>query len=144
MRILHAFCAKLSCAALVAVGIFSAARPALAHHSFTMFDMTKRVTLVGTVTSFEWTNPHAYIEIDVPDEKGAVKHWSIELGSPSILMQSGWKFSSIHAGDKLTLVINPLKTGQNGGFLSHATLPDGKVLTNGPRQEPPPQAPSQK
>ena len=57
--------------------------PALAHHSFTMFDMTKHVTLVGTVTSFEWTNPHSYIEIDVPDEKGVAKHWSIELGSPS-------------------------------------------------------------
>jgi hypothetical protein len=108
--------------------------------------MTKRLTLTGTITSFEWTNPHAYIEIDVPDEKGAVKHWSIEMGSPSILMQSGWKFNSIHAGDKLTLIINPMKSGQNGGFLSQATLPDGKVLFNGPRQEPPPgsQAPAQK
>jgi hypothetical protein len=57
-------------------------------------------------------------------------------------MQSGWKFNSIKAGDKLTLVINPLKNGQSGGFLSQATLPDGKVLTNGPRQEPP--APAQK
>jgi hypothetical protein len=108
-----------------------------------MFDMTKRMTLIGTVTSFEWTNPHSYIEIDVPDEKGAVKHWSIELGSPSILMQSGWKFSSLKTGDKVTLIINPMKTGQAGGFLSTATLPDGRVLSNGPRQEPPP-PPAQK
>ena len=122
-----------------AVGLFAAATPALPHHSFTMFDMSKRMTLAGTVTSFEWTNPHTYIEIDVPDEKGLVKHWSIELGSPSILMQSGWKFSSIKTGDKVTLIINPMKSGQNGGFLSTATLPDGKVLSNGPRQEPPPQ-----
>ena len=121
------------------------ALPALAHHSFTMFDMSKRVTLVGTVTSFERTNPHSYIEIDAPDEKGTVKHWSIELGSPSILMQSGWKFSSLHAGDKVTLIINPLKSGQNGGFLNEATLPNGKVLGNGPRQQPPPvPAPSEK
>jgi hypothetical protein len=83
-----------------------------------------------------------YIEIDAPDEKGATKHWSIELGSPSILMQSGWKFSTIKAGDKVTLIINPLKSGQNGGFLSQATLADGKVLFNGPRQEAP--APTQK
>lgn len=138
MRTLHAFGAKVYWAALAAAGILGVVAPASAHHSFTMFDMTKRVTLAGTVTSFEWTNPHAYIEIDVPDEKGSVKHWSIELGSPSILMQSGWKFSSIKAGEKLTLVINPLKSGQNGGFLSQATLPDGKVLTNGPRQEPAP------
>jgi hypothetical protein len=138
--ILHAIRSRVCCAALLAAGAFITI-PALAHHSFTMFDMTKRVTLAGTVTSFEWTNPHSYIEIDAPDEKGAPKHWSIELGSPSILMQSGWKFSSLHAGDKVMLIINPLKSGQNGGFLSEATLPDGKVLTNGPRQGPPPAAP---
>jgi hypothetical protein len=138
MKILQALRPKVCCAAaLLVAGIFGAS-PVWAHHSFTMFDMTKRLTLVGTITSFEWTNPHAYIEIDVPDEKGAVKHWSIELGSPSILMQSGWKFNSIKAGDKLTLIINPMKSGQAGGFLSTATLPDGRVLSNGPRQEPPP------
>ena len=138
MKILQALRPEVCGAALLIAGIFGAASPALAHHSFTMFDMTKRLTLVGTITSFEWTNPHSYIEIDVPDDKGGTKHWSIELGSPSILMQSGWKFNSIHAGDKVTLIINPMKSGQNGGFLSTATLPDGKVLSNGPRQEPPP------
>ena len=119
-------------------GVLIVAGPALAHHSFTMFDMTKHVTLVGTVTSFEWTNPHSYIEIDVPDDKGVVKHYSIELGSPSILMQSGWKFSSLKPGDKVTLIMSPLKSGQAGGFLNEATLPDGRVLHNGP-QAPPPQ-----
>ena len=112
------------------------ALPLLAHHSFTMFDMSKQVTLVGTVTEFQWTNPHSYIEIDVPDAQGAVKHWSIEMGSPSILQQSGWKFSSLRKGDKATLVINPLKSGQLGGFLGKATLPNGKVLGNGPGREP--------
>jgi Family of unknown function (DUF6152) len=143
MKILHALRVHVCSVALAAAVLFGAATPVLAHHSFTMFDMTKRLTLIGTVTSFEWTNPHAYIEIDVPNDKGAVKHWSIELGSPSILMQSGWKFSSIKTGDKVTLIINPMKSGQAGGFLSTATLPDGKVLGNGPRQEPPP-APTQK
>jgi hypothetical protein len=60
---------------------------ATAHHSFTMFDQTKQVTITGTVTGLQWTNPHAYIEIDIPGEGGAVKHWSIEMGSPSILIQ---------------------------------------------------------
>src|ERR1700739_4176145 len=113
------------CAALLAVRV-------LAHRSFTMFDMTKRITLAGTVTAFEWTNPHSYIEIDVADENGAVKHWSIELGSPSILQSSGWKFSSLKPGDKTTLIINPLKSGQAGGVLSPATLPHGRVLGHGP------------
>ena len=139
MNHLHPIRTKLCGLSMLAAALFALASPAWAHHSFTMFDMTKRITLAGSVTSFEWTNPHAYIEIDVPDEKGAVKHWSIELGSPSILMQSGWKFSSLKTGDKVTLIINPMKSGQNGGFLSTATLPDGKVLSNGPRQEPPPQ-----
>lgn len=110
--------------------------PLLAHHSFTMFDMSKRITLTGNVTDFQWTNPHVYIEIDVPGGSGGVNHWSIEMGSPSILMQSGWKFSSLHKGDKVTLVINPLKNGQAGGFLSKATLPDGRTLGNGPGREP--------
>jgi Family of unknown function (DUF6152) len=123
---------KRRSAAVLALITFGAAGPVLAHHSFTMFDMTKKITVSGTVTSFEWTNPHCYIEIDATDEAGAVKHWSVEMGSPSILQQAGWKFSSLKKGDKTTLIINPLKTGQAGGFLYQATLPDGRALTNGP------------
>ena len=118
------------------LAILAAASPVFAHHSFTMFDMGKKMTIMGTVTTFEWTNPHSYIEIDVPDEQGAIKHWSIEMGSPSILQQSGWKFSSLKKGDKTTLVISPLKNGKSGGFLNTATLPDGRVLGNGPGQNP--------
>ena len=110
----------------------TAVAPAAAHHSFAMFDTAKRVTLVGTVTAFEWTNPHVYIELDVPGEKGAVKHWSVELGSPSILMQAGWKFSDVKVGDALTAVINPLRNGEAGGLLTQVTLKDGRVLGNGP------------
>ena len=109
-----------------------AARPLLAHHSFAMFDTAKRVTMSGSVTAFEWTNPHVYIEIDVPDEKGVVKHWSVELGSPSILMQAGWKFSDVKVSDKITVVLNPLRSGEPGGLLVTATVRDGRVLGNGP------------
>ena len=109
-----------------------AAYPLFGHHSFTMFDMTKQVTITGKVTSFEWTNPHCYIEIDVADPEGAIKHWSIEMGSPSILQQAGWKFSSLKKGDETTLIISPLKNGKAGGFLNTATLPDGRALRNGP------------
>jgi hypothetical protein len=97
-----------------------------------MFDTTKAVTLVGTVTAFEWTNPHAYIELDVPGDAGATKHWTIELGSPSILQQAGWKFKDLKYGDKVTAIVNPLKSGQSGALLSRITMPDGRVLTNGP------------
>ena len=117
---------------VVLCAAFVVAQPIFAHHSFAMFDTAKRVTMTGTVTSFEWTNPHAYIEIDVPDEKGAVKHWSVELGSTSILMQAGWKFTDIKAGDKITVVLSPLRSGEPGGLLAQVTLRDGRVLGNGP------------
>ena len=113
------------------------ANMALAHHSFSMFDTTKQVTVSGVVTVFEWTNPHAYIEIDVPGENGgAAKHWSVEMGSPSILMQSGWKFKDLKHGDKVTVKVSPLKDGKPGGLLVQATLPDGRTLGNGPGRGP--------
>jgi Family of unknown function (DUF6152) len=112
-----------------------------AHHSFSMFDTGKRVTLKGSVTLFEWTNPHAYIEVDVPQEGGGTKHWTIELGSPSILMQGGWKYKDLKAGDKVTADINPLRNGDPGGLLIQVALPDGRVLGNGPGRGPAAPAP---
>jgi Family of unknown function (DUF6152) len=109
---------------------------AAAHHSFSMFDQTKQVTLTGNVSVFEWTNPHVYIEIDVPEENGATKHWTVELGSPSILMQGGWKYKDIKHGDKITVKLNPLRDGKSGGLLVQATLADGRVLGNGPGRGP--------
>jgi hypothetical protein len=106
--------------------------PASAHHSFAMFDTAKPVTLTGVVTSFEWTNPHAYIEVDVPDAKGGQTHWSIELGSTSILMRAGWKFNTLKKGDKVVAVVSPLRTGEPGSLLNRLTLGDGRVLMNGP------------
>lgn len=125
---------KIVFAVLAALAI--AAIPARAHHSFVMFETTKQVTLNGTVTAFEWTNPHCYIELDVKDAAGAVKHWSIELGSPSILQQGGWKFSTLKKGAEITVVANPLKNGNPGGLLVQATLADGKKLGNGPGRGP--------
>jgi uncharacterized protein DUF6152 len=112
--------------------VIAATSPLFAHHSFAMFDTAKRLTMSGTVTAFEWTNPHVYIEIDVPDDKGTVKHWSVELGSPSILMQAGWKFTDVKVGDKITVVLNPLRSGEPGGLLAQVTVRDGRVLGNGP------------
>jgi len=103
-----------------------------AHHSFAMFDTTNRVTLTGTVTLFQWTNPHAYIEIDVPDGANPPKHWTVELGSTSILQQGGWKFTDVKPNQTVTVVINPLRNGQPAGLLVRITLADGRVLANGP------------
>ena len=104
-----------------------------AHHSFAMFDTSNKVTLTGVVEKFQWTNPHAYIEIDVPAAGGnPAKHWTVELGSPSILMQGGWKFSDVKPNQTITVVLNPLRNGQPAGLLVQITLADGRVLANGP------------
>lgn len=126
---------RLGQTARIAAGVWLAgafgASSAWAHHSFAMFDTRTTITISGKVTSFEWTNPHAYIELDV-EEDGETRHWTIELGSPSILMQSGWKYNDIQPGLEITATLNPLRDGQPGGLLGRVTLPDGRELGNGP------------
>jgi hypothetical protein len=116
--------------ALFAAALWWLAASVSAHHSFAMFDTANPVTISGVVTEFEWTNPHSYIEVDVT-EGGALKHWTIELGSTSILQRGGWKFTTIRKGDKITAVLGPLRSGETGGLLVRVTLPDGRVLGNG-------------
>lgn len=113
--------------------------PAPAHHSFAMFDRDQEVTLVGTVREFQWTNPHSWIEMDVPDEGGVLQHWSVEMNSPNNLGRQGWRSSTLKPGDKVTVIINPLRDGKKGGLFVAVTLPSGKVLGDptrgGPRPE---------
>jgi len=104
---------------------------ARAHHSFSMFDTATPVTLTGVVSSVEWTNPHVYIELDLTEPVKGARHWSIELGSRSILQRGGWKFNSVRKGDKVTAIVSPLKSGEPGSLLTRITLPDGRVLGNG-------------
>ena len=128
--------AKVCTLAILAVAMLAGPSFVMAHHSFAMYDMTKTVTLSGSVTSFEWTNPHAYIELDVTPKEGSTQHWSMELGSPSILQQSGWKYKDIKFGDKVTVVFNQLKNQDRAGLLVQVTLPDGRILGNGPGRGP--------
>jgi hypothetical protein len=101
---------------------------ASAHHSGAMFDRDKQVTITGTVTEFTWTNPHASFRVDVPNAAGKVESWAIEMNSPNNLVHAGWKRSTIKAGDKVTVKINPLRDGRPGGLYLGITLPDGKYL----------------
>lgn len=111
--------------------VFLMAGSATAHHSFAMYDHTRTLTLKGAVTRFQWTNPHAYIELDVPDAKGAVTHFSIECTSINMMQRAGWRSNMIKAGDKVKAIIAPLVSGQPGGLLLEVTLPDGKTLEPG-------------
>jgi Family of unknown function (DUF6152) len=123
-------CVRAGCAVLCGLAAFAMTASAFAHHSFALFDHTNRVTLTGTVAKFDWTNPHVFIQLDVPDG-ASTKHYSIECASPNVLTRVGWKYSDIKQGDKVTLLINPLRNGQPGGMLETATLADGRVLSDG-------------
>lgn len=104
------------------------AAPVLAHHSFAMFDQSRRLTLTGTVREFQWTNPHAFIHLDVVNGKGGVDTWQVELNSPNNLRRQGWRSTSLKPGQHVTLMLNPLKDGSKGGLFISVKLPDGTVL----------------
>jgi hypothetical protein len=104
----------------------------LAHHSPAAFDRTKEVKLVGTVKEFRWQNPHTWIEVLVPDEKGKEVLWGVELTSPTYLVRAGWKSNIIKPGDKVTVVVNPVRSGEPAGIFKSLTLADGRVLTERP------------
>ena len=120
---------KIGGAALTAAVALAGAAPVSAHHSFAMFDQKKVVNLVGTVKDFQWTNPHAFIEIEVPPQAGGpAESWSVEMNSPNNLTRQGWKRNSVKVGDKVKCLINPLRDGNKGGLFIAVTLPDGKTL----------------
>jgi hypothetical protein len=108
------------------------ALPALAHHSFSMFDQEKVVTLNGTVKELEWTNPHSWLRIMVEDQATHKPlQWSIELASVGQQARIGWNPTIVKPGDKVAVEINPLRDGARGGTLLLITLPDGTKLGHG-------------
>jgi hypothetical protein len=107
-----------------------------AHHSFASYDRAKNLTLTGTVKEFQWTNPHAWIQVLVPDDKGGTIEWSVECGSPNMMARTGWKKSTLAQGAAVVVTVNPLLDGRPSGSLVTITLADGTVL--GPGDAPPP------
>jgi hypothetical protein len=112
-----------------------AAGPALAHHSFAMFDRDKNVTMSGTVTEFEWTNPHVWIHMSTPDSGGKPVVWSFEMQAIQADMAGGWRSDSVKPGDKVSIEFHPLKDGSRGGQLVSAVLANGTKL-GGPVRRP--------
>jgi hypothetical protein len=106
------------------------ALPALlaGHHSFAVFDQTRTVALTGVVQVFAWTNPHAWITVEVRNDRAGVDLWTVEMGSPNSLARQGWTRSVVKPGDRVTVLLNPLKSGEPVGHLVSLTLPDGRVL----------------
>jgi hypothetical protein len=117
-------------AALSLFGVLVLAAPMLAHHSAAGIDRTKSITVDGTIKEFRWANPHSWIDIDVPSDKGGGPvTWSVEMTSPTFLVKAGWKSSTLKSGDKASVTLNPLKNGDPGGLFVSVKLADGRVLT---------------
>lgn len=104
------------------------AAPALAHHSFAMFDASKTVTLSGTVKSFEWTNPHMWLTVSVPQASGQPIEYPLEMQGIAGAVKLGWKRDTAKPGDKISVNIHPLKDGSHGGQLLSVVLADGEKI----------------
>jgi hypothetical protein len=120
----------------VAASLLAGAVPALAHHSFAMFDFSNTVTFKGTVKEFRWTNPHVILLAAATPKPGEAEQvWSMELTSPGNLTRLGWSRRSFKSGDRIELEFNPLRDGKHGGAFKKATLLDtGQVLTSNLRE----------
>lgn len=124
---------------LIAILAFIAAllagvRPLSAHHGNVQYDDRHPITVIGTVTQFDWTNPHSLIYFDAKDAKGNVAHWICETHSPNVLKKNGWSETSLKPGDQIKIILDPDKTGAPFGWTGAAgrhsiTVVNGPVLT---------------
>jgi hypothetical protein len=117
----------LACCSLAAM-LAIAPRALFAHHGSAAYDMSKSITLDGTVTSLDWNNPHCLLHFDAKNDKGEVQHWTIELYNPLWMARAGWKRTSLKAGDPISITFHGTKTGAPNGYIRDG---DGKLTFNG-------------
>jgi hypothetical protein len=123
---------KAAFAFLIAGLALLAPAAALAHHSFAAeYDTKKPVSLKGTVTNVEWTNPHARFYLDVKDESGKVTNWNLELASPNVLVRQGWSRHTLKVGDQVTVEGAQAKDGSQMANARSVVLADGKKVFSG-------------
>jgi hypothetical protein len=125
--------AILLCAALVLMSAIVSA-----HHSSAGIDRSKSVELVGTIKQFSWTNPHSWMEVEVPDQKGGTVVWKVEMTSPAYLVRAGWKSTTVKNGDEVKVTVRPLRDGSPGGLFVSVLLSDGRTFTERPVTAAPP------
>jgi Family of unknown function (DUF6152) len=118
---------RIGCVGAILLGVVGTAS---AHHSGAMFERDKQVELVGTVVAFSWTNPHSWIEIEVPNAAGGSDKWGVECNSPNNMARQGWRSRTLKPGDQVTVTVHPLRSGEKGGRFISVKLADGTVMTD--------------
>jgi hypothetical protein len=113
----------------VMAGFLSAAVPMSAHHGQATYDETKLATIMGRVSSFQFSNPHALLFLDVKDDKGNIAKWIGEGTSPNMLVRGGWDKRTVKPGDQITATGHPARDGTNSMRIEKVVLPDGRELT---------------
>lgn len=121
---------------LLAVALAAATSAVQAHHSAAMFDMSKIVTLQGTVKEFQYTNPHSWLQVLVTSPDGKTVEWGFETEGPSTLLRVGIKLKTFQPGDKVTIVAHPMRDGRPAGAWVSATKADGTVYNLRPAPKP--------
>ena len=118
------------------VGLLLISRPVFAHHgTANVYDNSKAVMMKGTITKFEWTNPHNQIYFDVKDASGKIANWAIEMNSPGVLRAAGWTKTTFKVGDQITITVRPAKAGTPVGLInrSQPIIVNGKQVLAGDR-----------
>ncbi len=119
---------KMMLSLAVIAGLLMICGSLLAHHGTGIsYDQTKSVTITGTLTGFAWKNPHAYVQLDVKDDKGQIVHWSGEMNSPGVLKAAGWTKDTLKEGDQVTITLHPSKAGTPVGVVDRSK----PVMRNG-------------
>ena len=120
---------RLSPIALAALGLGVAA-PASAHHSFNMFALDQNVTVTGTVKDYQFKMPHVWFYMMMPGKDGAQEEWGFEAHSPNLVARKGWNLNTLKPGDKISVMMHPMRDGSKAGSVAYVTLADGKQLWN--------------
>jgi hypothetical protein len=128
---------RLARSIFLVAGFLVVCGPVPAHHGNSAYDETRTIDITGTVTEFDFVNPHTQIYLDVKDDKGNVAHWAVECNSPGIMHRSGWTRTSVKPGDQISVTLNPAKNGApvgfSGGKTGKVVLADGQMMTMSPK-----------
>ena len=113
----------------IAVGLLTLSVPVFAHHGTAVLDTNKTLTMKGTVTEWDWSNPHCLLQFDIKNnEDGKIVHWIAETQNPAEMGSLGWGKASFKPGDEVTVALMPVKNGHPYGRIKQVVLPDGKTF----------------